>query len=137
MPLGDFVAAGTTPKPLVIGRALRFLFGVGTTAYFVYNIVIYDDLVGSDLPDTGYFVGVAFAWWYFADAFVVGLGLRWARWPQIAVIPVVVILMGISLVADGDAWGSPLSWGVYLATQFWFGFIGPSFILAAIFAVPG
>ena len=137
MPLGDFVDAGTSPKPLVIGRTLRFLFGVGTTAYFVFNLVVYDDLVGSELPDLGYFIAVAAAWWYFSDAFIIGLGLPWGRWPQIAVVPVAAVLIGVSLVAGGDAWGSPAAWGVYVASQFFFGFIGPSFILAAIFAVPG
>ncbi|MFP6594372.1 MAG: hypothetical protein VB860_05245 [Dehalococcoidia bacterium] len=137
MPLGDFVDSGTSPKPLVIGRTLRFLFGLGATFYFVYNLVVYDALVGTDLPELGYFIPIAIAWWYFSDAFIVGLGLPWGRWPQIAVVPVIAALIGFSFIADGDAWGSPVAWGVYIASQFFFGFIGPSFILAAIFAVPG
>ena len=137
MPLGDFVEAGTTPKLLCIGRTSRLVFGLATTSYFVWNIVRYHELVGTDVPEAGYFVGVAFAWWYLSDAFVVGLGLRWGRWPQIVAIPVAVVLVWVSLVADGSAWGPPLGWGLFIMTQFWFGFIGPSFILAAIFAVPG
>jgi hypothetical protein len=71
MPLGDFVDSGTSPKPLVIGRTLRFLFGLGATFYFVYNLVVYDALVGTDLPELGYFIPIAIAWWYFSDAFIV------------------------------------------------------------------
>lgn len=137
MPLGNFVEAGATPKPLRIGRTLRFIFGLGATSFFVWNIVVLSDRVGSDLPDAGYFVGVAFAWWYLSDAFIVGLGLKWGRWPQIVAIAVAVVLSGVSLLAYASAWGPPLGWGVFIMTQFWFGFIGPSFILAALFAVPG
>lgn len=61
MPLGDFVDSGTSPKPFVIGRTLRFLFGLGATFYFVYNPVVYDALVGTDLPELGYFIPIAIA----------------------------------------------------------------------------
>ena len=48
MPLGDFVEAGTTPKPRYIGRTLRLVFGLGTTSYFVsniWNISAYNDRI--------------------------------------------------------------------------------------------
>ena len=137
MPLGDFVEAGTTPKPLRLGRTLRFVFGLGATSYFVWNIVRFTDLVGTDSIDVGYLIGVAAAWWYLSDAFIVGFGLQWGRWPQIAVFPIALGLLVIGLVAGGVEWGTPLQWGAYIMSQFWFGFIGPSFILAALFAVPG
>ena len=38
---------------------------------------------------------------------------------------------------DEGVWGPPTAWGVFIMTQFFFGFIAPSFLLAAIFAVPG
>ena len=69
--------------------------------------------------------------------FVVGLGLKWGRWPQIVAIPVAVVLAVIGLVAYENIWAPPLAWGVFIMTQFWYGFIGPSFILAGMFAVPG
>lgn len=137
MPLGDFVEAGTTPKPLRIGRTLRLVFGLGATSYFVWNLVVYSDRVGSDSINAGYLVGVAFAWWYLSDAFVVGLGLKWGRWPQIVAISVAGVLAVVGLVAYENVWAPPLAWGVFIMTQFWFGFIGPSFFLAGIFAVPG
>ena len=107
MPLGDFVEAGKTPKPLRIGRTMRFVFGLGASFYFVWNIVVFSDRVGEELPNAGYFVGVAAAWWYLSDAVIVGLGLRWGRWPQIAVVPIAAVLVVASLVAYGSAWGPP------------------------------
>ncbi len=110
---------------------------MGTGAFFVWNILRYHDLVGTDVPEAGYFVGVGFTWWYLSDSIVVGFGLKWGRWPQIAVIPIVLVLVAASLVADEGIWGPPLGWGVFIMVQFWYGFIAPSFLLAAIFAVPG
>ena len=75
--------------------------------------------------------------WYLSDAFVVGLGLKWGRWPQIVAIPVALVLVVIGLVAHENIWAPPLAWGVFIMIQFWYGFIGPSFILGGLFAVPG
>lgn len=116
---------------------MRLVFGLGATSYFVWNLVVYNDRVGSDSINAGYLIGVGFAWWYLSDAFVVGLGLKWGRWPRIVATPIAVVLGGIGLVAYESVWAPPLAWGVFIMSQFWFGFIGPSFILAAIFAVPG
>ena len=54
MPLGDFVEAGTTPRPLPIGRAERLLFGVGALFYFIWNIIKYSEGISSDIPVSGY-----------------------------------------------------------------------------------
>lgn len=108
MPLGDFVEAGTTPKPLRVGRTLRLVFGLGATSYLVWNLVVYNDRVGSSSINAGYLVGAVFAWWYLSDAFVVGLGLKWGRWPQIVAIPVAVVLAVIGLVAYENVWAPPL-----------------------------
>ena len=135
MPLGDFVEAGTMAKPLPIGRAARLIAGVGALFYFVWNISRYTDLVGSSVP--GYWVGVGFAFWFFSDLWVVGFSRNWGRWPQLAVFPFALALVISDLVAYGSAWGPPLAWGVFIFTEFFFGLIGVSFVLAAVLAVPG
>ena len=137
MPLGDFVEAGTLPKPLIVGRLGRLLFGLGAGFYFIWNIIQQGERVSADIPVSGYWIGVGFAWWYFSDLVVVGFSRRWGRWPQVAVAPVVAALMIASLMAYGDAWDLPLAWGVYLFTEFFYGFISISFLLGAILAVPG
>ena len=84
-----------------------------------------------------YSIAVVFAWWYFSDLVVVGFGRSWGRWPQIAVFPAALALVLIDLVANGEIWDSPLAWGVFLFTEFFFGFLAISFFLAAALAVPG
>ena len=89
MPLGDFVEAGTMPKPLILGRLGRLLFGLGAGFYFIWNIIQQGERVSADIPVIGYWIGVGFAWWYFSDLVVVGFSRKWGRWPQVAVAPVV------------------------------------------------
>ena len=137
MPLGDFVEAGTLLKPLPIGRMARLLAGVGALFYFVWNITQLSGRVGSDVPPVGFFIGVAFSLWYFSDLVVVGLSRPWGRWPQVAVLPLVLALVVADLVAYGSGWGPPLGWGLLVFVEFFYGYIGISFLLAATYAVPG
>ena len=137
MPLGDFAEPGTTPRPLAIGRMLRLGFGIFLGLVFTWNLVNYNERAESDFPASGYWIGVVIAWWYFSDLVVVGFGRKWGRWPQVAVFPTVLALVAIDLVAYGEIWELPLAWGVFLFTEFVFGFFAISFFLAAIFAVPG
>ena len=137
MPLGDFAEAGTIPKPLPLGRLGRFVFGAGALFYFAWNIMQLSNRVSSDIPPVGYFVGVGFAWWYFSDLFVVGFSRPWGQWPRAAVLPIVLALIVADLVAYESGWGPPLGWGLLVFAEFFYGFIGISFVLAAIFAVPG
>ena len=59
------------------------------------------------------------------------------RWPQIAVISAVLALVVIDLLAYGEIWDLPLAWGVFLFTEFTFGFFAISFLLSGALAVPG
>ena len=104
MPLGDFVEPGTTPKPLRIGRTLRFGFGVGATAFFVRNFAQFDELVDTTTINVGYLAAAAGAWWYLSDAFIVGFGMKSGRWPQIIAIPVLLGLLAVGLITGGDDW---------------------------------
>ena len=137
MPLGDFVEPGTTPKPLVIGRVLRFSFAIFLGFGFISFLVIRTELTDSDFPVHLYWIGVAFSWWYFSDLVVVGLDRSWGRRPQAAALAVALVLVVIDLVAYGEIWDLPLAWGVFLFTEFFFGFLGVSFFLTAVLAVPG
>ena len=136
MPLGDFAEAGSSPGPLPIGRALRFLAGIGAGFYFIWNLIQVSELVGPQIQG-GYWVGVGFAWWYLSDAVVVGFGVKWGRWPQIAAIVISLALLVAGLIAYGEAWAPPLRWGLFTLVEFFYGYIAISFILASLFAVPG
>ncbi len=137
MPLGDFAEQGTLKKPLIIGRLARLILAGGAGYFFVLMLTDYADLVGSSVPTSTYWIGVAVAFWYFSDLVVVGLSREWGRWPQVAVFPLALALVIADLVAYEGAWAPPLAWGVYVFTEFFFGFIAISFLLSAIVRSPG
>ncbi len=68
---------------------------------------------------------------------VVGFSRRWARWPQIAILPIAVAVLVANLIAFGNPWSPLLAWGVFGFVEFFYGSIAISFLLAAIFRVPG
>ena len=157
MPPGDFVEPGTVQKPLLIGRVARLAFAAFTLFTFSLLLVSARVLVGTDGGDANvlYFTdevvadawvwfiwiwfvsSLAWAWWYFSDLVDIGFGKAWGRWPQIVFFPSVVVLLVIDLVVYGSAWEPLLGWGVFLFTEFFYGFIGLSFLLSAIFVSPG
>ncbi len=137
MPLGDFAEAGTLQKPLIIGRLARLILAGGAGYFFALIVTDYADLVGSSVPTSTYWIGVAIAFWYFSDLVVVGLSREWGRWPQVAVFPFALALVIADIVAYESAWGPPLGWGVFIFTAVFFGFIAISFLLSALFRNPG
>ena len=139
LPLGDFTEAGTVPKPLPIRRAGRLAFGAFTIFVFSINLVGVRAFVSTDFGNTIslYWIAVFAAWWYFSDLVAVGFGKQWGRWPQVATFPVVLALIAANLAAYGSVWAPPLGRGIFIFTEFYFGYFSVSFLLAAIFAVPG
>ena len=137
MPLGDFVDAGTSARPLPIGRVARLGSGLGTGFFFIWLVLHYRELVGAGVPDAGWWAGVGVSFWYFSDLVVIGFGRGRGRWPQVALFPFALALIIADLVVYGSAWAPPLGWGLLIFTAFFFGSIAISFVLAAAFAVPG
>ena len=137
MPLGDFVEAGTIPKPLPIGRAGRLVFGAGSLFLFVWLIIHRGDLVGFNVPELSWWFAVGVAFYYFPDVVVVGFSRQWGRWPQAAALLVAFALLLADVAQYATGWAPPLGWGVFLFTAIFFGLIGISFVLAAALSVPG
>ena len=137
MPLGNFVQPETIPKPLKIGRAGRLIFGVGALYYFAWLIIQREFLIDPSGIDLRLWVGVFFVFYYLPDLFVVGLSLRWGRWPQAAALVILMVLVAADFAAYGSGWAPPLAWAIYTFTTFYYGLIGVAFLSAAILAVPG
>ena len=137
MPLGDFVEPGTLPKPLPIGRTGRLLFGVGALFYFAWLVIHYDALVGTTLPDWGWWIGLFFAFYYFPDLVIVGFSRSWGRWPQAGALVVALGLLVADFAAYDTGWAPPLGWGVFIFMTFFYGLIGVAFVVASALAVPG
>ena len=124
-------------RPLAIGRALRLGFGVILGLVFPWNLLNYTERAGSDFPASGYWIGVAIAWWYFSELVVGGFGRSWGRRPQVSVFLAALALVVIDLVAYGEVWDLPLAWAVFVYTEFVIGTFAISFLLSGIFGVPG
>jgi hypothetical protein len=137
MPLGDFVAPGTLPRPLFIGRAARLLFSVGALFYLVWLIIQRDELVESNGLHLGLWAGVALAFYYLPDLVVIGFSLPWGRWHQAGGLLIALTVLWGGFVAFGNVWAPPLGWGVLIFTAFYYGLIGVAFLPSAVLAVPG
>ncbi len=137
MTLGDFVQPGTIPKPLVIGRSGRLIFGFGALVFFAWMVIQRESVIGSDVPDLGWWIGGFFAFYYLPDLFIVGLSRPWGRWPQAAAVLIAIALLAADFAAYGTGWAPPLGWGVFIFTAFFYVVIGVAFLLAAFLAVPG
>jgi hypothetical protein len=121
----------------MIGRAGRLALGIAAGGAFIWNLTEFTYLTDSEFALSTFWFAFAVAWWFFSDLVVVGFGRHWGRRPQIAVFPVALALVVIDWVAYGHLWDVPLAMGVYLFTQFVFGYFSISFLLAALFAEPG
>ena len=137
MPLGDFVAPGTLPKPRSIARTGRLIFGVAALYYLAWLVGERDSLINTSGIDVGLWAGVVFALYYLPDLFVVGLTRPRGRRPQAAALVIAIVLLAVDFAAYGSGWAPPLGWGVFLFTTFFYGMIGAAFLLAAALAVPG
>ena len=137
MPLGDFQQTGTLPRPLVIGRLGRLAFGIGSLFFFVWLIIHRGAFVGSSVPDFGWWIGVFFAFYYLPDLAVVGFSLSRSRLAQLGVLVIAAILIGADFAAYQTVWGPPLGWGVFMFTALFYGYLGVSFLIASVLALPG
>ena len=102
-----------------------------------FNTAHRDALVGSNVPEVGWGVGVFFSLYYLPDLFVVGLLRPWGRWPQAVGVLIALVLLVVDFAAYGAGWAPPLGWGVYIFTAFFFGLIGVAFLFAAALRAPG
>ena len=55
----------------------------------------------------------------------------------VALLPLALGLVVADLVAYGSGWGPPLGWGLFVFVEFFYGYLGISFLLGAVYAVPG
>lgn len=141
----EFVEPGTLVRPSWIGRLVRLLLGVLLLRAFF-------DLVRSEIwmarGDTGltssrppddlvFWLLVAFVFWIFPHVVNIGFGVRWGRWPQLALLAVVGVTVGVSLLTAGSVWSPALGW-VLLAWLLYVSLhLGVSFVLSAFLATPG
>ncbi len=134
-----FEEYGSLPRPLVIGRIVRFALGVWLL-YVLYQLIVYGPSILVDHTPPNHWT-----WWLTAalgimvTPYVVNIGFsrNWKHWPRVAVVVTAGVLVGVDLFFYGTWWALPLGafalvWFIYWTTHFGF-----SLLLSALIATPG
>ena len=137
MSSGGFQKPNTIARPQVFGRILRLGLGAFTLWPFVYFIINFDFVIGTEIPHPAYWIIPAVAFWTLSDVVNIGFGRNWGRRPQLVVAALGVVIALVGFIVEGVLWSLPLAWFVYLLGQLVFLPLGASFLLAAVIAVPG
>ena len=141
----DFVDPGTLVTPGWLGRLIRLGFGLALMKFF-FDLLRFEvfinrpdtGLTSSQAPDQLWFWALA-AWLFWILPFVVniGFGVSWRRWPQVALLAGVGVVIVASLMKDGSIWSEPLGWVLLVWLLYESLHLGVCFILSAVLATPG
>jgi len=132
-----FDKIGTLPKPLIIGRMVRFLLGL-SCFYFVYELILYGDAVIYSLKYNAMtWFAVVLAVYLVNHVVSIGFGKKWGRKPQIILILLSAGLIIFSLFIEGQVLGNPFRYFLYTFLLYLYLHLGTSMILASIIATPG
>lgn len=127
----------TYPTPGPIGRTVRLILG----AFFVYELVDIGSQIEAFMrfspPFDTWWLVAAISVWALHDAADVWLGSPWGRRLVLVVLAVAAGAALIDFLQHGTVWGPPFSLSLYALALIGFGYIGLSFIVAAILAAPG
>lgn len=140
-----FVEPGTLLRPAWIGRLVRLALGLLTLKLFadlLRSEVLIDrgdtGLTSSKAPDEPLFwVLVAFFFWILPEVVNIGFGVRWGRWPQIALGASAAVVVVFGLAVHASAWTEALGWVLLVWLLYESLHLGTSFVLAAALATPG
>lgn len=132
-----FDKKGTLPKPLIIGRMVRFLLGL-SCFYFVYELIHYGDAVIYSLEYNAMtWFALILAVYLVNHVVSIGFGKKWGRKPQIILVLLSAALIILSLIIEGQVLGSPFRYFLYTFLFYLYLHLGTSMILASIIATPG
>jgi hypothetical protein len=131
--------ANTLPSPGPVGRSVRLLVGILLLASFYSTLVGYEGFfeTASFPTDIELWVGVAITLWLLSEVVNVGWSVNWGHWPQIVVLALGVAAAGLDHLVYGRIWAPPLGAIVFGLMAYVTMHLGLSFVLAALFAVPG
>ncbi|MDQ7051784.1 MAG: hypothetical protein Q9P14_02375 [candidate division KSB1 bacterium] len=134
----DPLAPGSLPRPGWIGRLVRLLLG-GVFLWGTYRLLLahLEQPPGTNAPTPLFLMAIVVAFY--------GWHLLAAQYSQVlppkraTLVP--IVLTGLLLIADGlvyqRLWAPPAAWFLFVMTVSILGFIGFSFLLAALLAAPG
>jgi hypothetical protein len=133
----EFKEPGTFPKPGPFGRLVRIFAGLFLIYFFIETLTGYKGYVAYSLPGGTWWIGAAASFYFLSDIVNIGFARSWGRWPQAVALLLALGAVVFDLFQYGNIWGPPLGLLIYILMVFVLGALGPSFLLAAILAVPG
>ena len=132
----EFKEPGTLAKPGVIGRLVRFLMGI-IILYFFFTVLIgYESILRLQLSILGW-IGVAYCFYALPAAVNIGFNLDWKWWPQVIYLFLVMVAGLVGYFIFGSFFSPHLGLAILVLLYFILGYMGISFFLAAVLAVPG
>ena len=133
----DLQQSGTFARPGLIGRGLRAIAGL--LILFAISPLIIQFRPGHTLS-VGYWglwVGVAFAFWVVNDVVNVGLGRDFGQWPRYGLVGLPVLGSLGDYLVSGVWWADIISTVIAAELLFVLGYLGVSFLVGSVLAVPG
>ncbi len=135
---------GTLHRPGIIGRTARLLFAV-LCLYTVWSVLEHSgaflfttqDLDSTQAVLVRFVVAVAFAFWLFPYVVNIGFSKAWGRWPQVAIVVLLLASAAASWVFYNVILGPPVGLIIFVWLIYVFGHLGASFVLASVLATPG
>lgn len=134
-----FEEPGSLPRPGVVGRLVRLVFGVwllsALYAMLTSGLKLFSETEAPSSLSFWLFVLIAFH----ITPYVVNIGFEksWRRKPQAFILIIAAILIGVDLLMYGTWWAPPLgifawAWLVYFSAH-----LGLSFVLSTALGTPG
>jgi hypothetical protein len=133
----DFKEPGTYARPRLLGRGIRIIAGLTLIYFFIKTLTGYKGYVGDSLPGGTWWIGAIISFYFLSDVVNIGFTRSWGRWPQAVALILALAAVTFNFIQYGDMWGPPLGLLVYLLMVVVLGYLGISFLLAGILAVPG
>ena len=129
---------GTLIRPGIIGRTTRFLFAAACF-YAFWSVLDHGDafLVSTPTALTKAVAAMAVAFWLFPYVVNIGFSKGWGRWPQVAIILLLLAAAAGSWVSYGGIFGPPVGLVMFVWLVYVFGHLGVSFALSSVLATPG
>ena len=125
------------PVPGPIGRSARLLLGAALVVLTALTLISYRGYIRIGVPSGAWWLLAAVTLYALPQVVDIGLGRSWGVRSQAVAVGLGLAAAAVDVAVYGNLWGPPLGAFIYVAGVAVLGFMGISFVLAAIVGVPG
>ena len=129
---------GSLPRPGLVGRLVRFGFGMLCLSHVYWLLQVSDNLIdeGGQIRSilwNGIVIGL------FLISYVINIGFSraWKKWPAIVSVIVFVLIAAYGYLTVGTAETGLLAQALWVWEFYVFAHLGIAFVIAAIIGTPG